>query len=373
MEGGLGSPPAGCGPPRRDQAAAAAEPEPEPSQLQPFDGDLMPPRSPILPAKSPGVQERMRRKQLLKETGGALRTASDPAAGGAHSPVPLRNRSQSERRAPNRPPPERPRGATLADGGEGDVAAVMARTHAAPEDVALTPTKSVELYRTCLDRPFVQMEVMWARDAGKNIIVVYEREAGKVGCVDFGLASSRYAGTPTCAPVEGGKFAFLFSIDAIPFVRDGDYQPAFAQKILGRAVSGSALSTAPAGERVNEPGTWNFFLSHHARCGEAQVSEIQHLLEAQGKTCWRDVKMGNRSTDAMEEGVKNSDNFILMLTHDDQASAKAAPRTGGSGSGSVSGTELHVDHLKELVQLYKDGYLTESEFTRAKTRLLGGS
>ncbi len=220
------------------------------------------------------------------------------------------------------------------------------------------------------------MEVLWAHESGKRIIVVYEREAGKIGCLDFGLASSRYAGTPTSAPVEDGKFAFLFDIDAIPFVRDGDYEPAFIQKILDRADAGSALSTAPAGERLNEPGTWNFFLSHHARCGEAQVTAIQNLLEARGKTCWRDVKMGNKSTDAMEEGVRNSDNFILMLTHDDQASAKAEADAGhndsgggGGGGGGGDGSDAELSQLFELVQLYKDGYLTEAEFTRAKGRL----
>ena len=268
---------------------------------------------------------------------------------------------------PKRAPPARPRGATVADGGKHDVAAAIARTHAAPADVSLTQTASVERYRTCLDRPFVQMEVQWAQESGKNIIVVYEREAGKVGCLDFGLARKRYVGTETSAPVEGGKFAFLFDIDAIEFVRDGDYQPMFVQKILRRAVAGNALSTAPAGERRNEPGTWNFFLSHHARCGEAQITTIEHLLNEHGKTCWRDVKMVDRSTDAMEEGVKHSDNFILMLTHDDQASVQAA--TGGGGRADDLG------QLRELVELYKEGYLTEAEFTSAKMQLqlLGGS
>ncbi len=220
------------------------------------------------------------------------------------------------------------------------------------------------------------MEVMWARDSGKNIIVVYEREAGKIGCVDFGLARSRYVGSPTSAPVEGGKFKFLFDIDAIPFNREGAFESAFIQRILDRAAAGSALSTAPAGERLNEPGTWNFFLSHHARCGEAQVTAIQRLLEARGKTCWRDVNMNHRSTDAMEEGVKNSDNFILILTHDDEASEKAAADAAAIGAGrdgDGAGSDADLSQLFELVQLYKDGYLTEAEFTRAKARLLGSS
>lgn len=65
-----------------------------------------------------------------------------------------------------------------------------------------------------------------------------------------------------------------------------------------------------------------------------------------------------------------------MLTRDDQASAKAEADAGchgssGGGSGHDGGGSEQLDKLGELVQLYKDGYLTEAEFTRSKELLLG--
>ena len=86
--------------------------------------------------------------------------------------------------------------------------------------------------------------------------------------------------------------------------------------------------------------------------------------------------MNHRSTEAMEEGVKNSDNFILILTHDDEASEKAAADAAAIGAGrdgDGAGSDADLSQLFELVELYKDGYLTEAEFTRAKARLLGSS
>ena len=44
------------------------------------------------------------------------------------------------------------------------------------------------------------------------------------------------------------------------------------------------------------------------------ASEIATALRERGKTVWFDVKMEDRSVAAMEEGVKNSDAFIAVVT-----------------------------------------------------------
>lgn len=48
---------------------------------------------------------------------------------------------------------------------------------------------------TCLDRPYVQKELRWAREFGKKIIVVYEHEDQRPTFFDFGKAMAKYKGT----------------------------------------------------------------------------------------------------------------------------------------------------------------------------------
>eukprot|EP01047_Picozoa_sp_COSAG01_P016036 COSAG01_NODE_811_length_13417_cov_6.641012_8_plen_1526_part_00 len=61
---------------------------------------------------------------------------------------------------------------------------------------------------------------------------------------------------------------------------------------------------------------WDFFLSHGQAMAGDQVKALCLLLEQRGKTVWYDYQMSDRSTQAMEDGVKNSDNFLLFLSGD---------------------------------------------------------
>ena len=44
-------------------------------------------------------------------------------------------------------------------------------------------------YRTCLDRPFVQKEVRWARQHSRPIITVFEDDARRQGHFDYGAVT----------------------------------------------------------------------------------------------------------------------------------------------------------------------------------------
>ena len=189
---------------------------------------------------------------------------------------------------------------------------------------SMCDARGADVYRTSLDREFVQKEVRWAMARRKNIIVLYEGE--RQGKLNFNLARARYcgAGAPYFhGAAHGGEFAPLFDIDAEMYMRDAYYQQGFIQKILDKAEQGGPPNTAPEQGRLNEPGTWKFFLSHHTTSGGDQMAVVWHLLEAAGQTCWLDQQMKCKHTNAMREGVDCSDNFIFMLTHDEAASVTA--------------------------------------------------
>eukprot|EP00808_Paulinella_micropora_P016925 g68561.t1 len=67
---------------------------------------------------------------------------------------------------------------------------------------------------------------------------------------------------------------------------------------------------------LNEPGHWDFFLSHTRRghAGSELVEVLRHEFHRRGLTCWLDVKMQDMSEPAMEEGVRRSRCVIAVLT-----------------------------------------------------------
>jgi len=66
----------------------------------------------------------------------------------------------------------------------------------------------------------------------------------------------------------------------------------------------------------NEPGHWDYFLSHTQRSGPAKsiADRLCASLKEQGFTVWLDVNMGQKGTAAMLEGVQNSRCVISIIT-----------------------------------------------------------
>ena len=157
---------------------------------------------------------------------------------------------------------------------------------------------------TCLDRPYVQQEILWARKYNKKIITLYEAGDDHPGRFDFAKARQKYHGT---------EWASVLEIDAIKFQRESFCQDAMIQNILARC-TGPTMAEAATLPQINLPGWWEFFLSHHQALGGDQMSNLWQLLRGKGKAAWYDNQMLDKSTAAMEEGVKHSEYFILFLT-----------------------------------------------------------
>ena len=67
---------------------------------------------------------------------------------------------------------------------------------------------------------------------------------------------------------------------------------------------------------LNEPGFWDFMISHTQRNGKAVAlaEKLAASLRNLGFTVWLDVDMGQRSAAAMEEGVRNCKCVIAIIT-----------------------------------------------------------
>ena len=174
-------------------------------------------------------------------------------------------------------------------------------------------------YTTCLDRPFVQKELRWAKQHGKKIVVVFEQEERRVGHFDFGRATSKYQGT---------EWEAILNIDAIPYRRDEGEAEVMVQKIIDKTSSEHA--PVPINASMNAPGSWDFFLSHAQATGGDQMQNMQQRLKSQGKEVWYDNAMQDRSTAAMEEGVKCSRCVVLFLTADVTAAPSAETQPQGA-------------------------------------------
>ena len=159
-------------------------------------------------------------------------------------------------------------------------------------------------FKSCLDRLYVQKELRWARQYNKKIIVVCEKDDRRQGFFDHGIAMDKYAGT---------EWEYILNIDAIAYQRDEDYADKMIEKILKKAAGAVGVVEPPS---VNEPGYWDFFLSHAQATGGDQTQNIAFRLKDRRKAVWYDNAMNDRSTQAMEEGVKCSGCVVLFLSGD---------------------------------------------------------
>eukprot|EP01051_Picozoa_sp_SAG22_P004045 SAG22_NODE_208_length_15237_cov_22.602774_6_plen_1481_part_00 len=79
----------------------------------------------------------------------------------------------------------------------------------------------------------------------------------------------------------------------------------------------AAAPTAKAARvTINAPGQWDFFLSHTQRDGQA-VATAEAVFSGMaelGHSCWLDVRVGSCDVAAMEEGVRNSEFFLAIVT-----------------------------------------------------------
>jgi hypothetical protein len=59
-----------------------------------------------------------------------------------------------------------------------------------------------------------------------------------------------------------------------------------------------------------------FFLSHCQSSGQDQIGNLHMLLEARGADIWYDMQVQDLSAMGMEEGVSESQNFLIFLSYD---------------------------------------------------------
>ena len=155
-----------------------------------------------------------------------------------------------------------------------------------------------------LDREFVQKEIGWQQQYHRPVITVFEDEQRRQAHFDYGRAWTKYGGT---------DFERLLNVDSVVYRRDMDEAEAMVNRILRKA---TAARPGAAPRALNGPGCWDFFLSHGQAAAGDQVKMLCFLLRRRGKTVWYDNEMPNRSTAAMEEGVKHSAHFLLFLSAD---------------------------------------------------------
>lgn len=212
-------------------------------------------------------------------------------------------------------------------------------------------------YITCLDRPYVQKEVRWAKQYRKPIITVFEKDPTRNGFFDMQKATKKYE---YCSCGESGtdhkpgchrEFKFLLELDAVPYQREYFQVGAMLKNIntkvdtFKKLQAGQyAMDVEAVADARNKPGSWDFFLSHHQKTGGDQVQNLYHHFakgEHDGvptKTAWYDMVMIDKSEPAMEEGVRQSSCFILFLSAD--AAEKQADAMMKTISNGIKGREI---------------------------------
>lgn len=184
---------------------------------------------------------------------------------------------------------------------------------------ARTTTVQREPYKTCIDRPFVQLEIRTAIRNKKNIITVFEEDKRRQGYFDYALAWDKYGATTFHGATE---WKFLLDIDSITYRRQAREAQAMINRIIDRAVPWVGEPQWQQGRPLNQPGCWDFFLSHGQAAAGDQVKTLCLLLRQRQKPdgthyrIWYDNEMITCSTPAMQEGVVNSANVILFLSGD---------------------------------------------------------
>jgi hypothetical protein len=197
-----------------------------------------------------------------------------------------------------------------------DLFASASATEPEPEisDVA-SSTSSKEHYKSCLDRPFVQLELREAKNKSKPIITVFEEERRRQAFFDYSIAWKTYG---------GGEWEWVLNIDSVTYRRDKHEAQAMLSRIVEKMVGPACRSSASP---LNAPGYWDIFLSHAQAAAGDQVKTLYFLLKERGYRVWYDNEMSNRSTAAMEEGVRHSANFLLFLSGDPDISTGLANAT----------------------------------------------
>ena len=107
------------------------------------------------------------------------------------------------------------------------------------------------------------------------------------------------------------------AIDAIDYHRDDDHAETMLQKIFKKAADYHAPE-ADSDQQLNKPGRWEFFLSHAQATGGDQAQNTHLRLKERGRSCWYDNAMSDKSTEAMDEGVRCCGTFVLFLTSPNQ-------------------------------------------------------
>lgn len=208
-----------------------------------------------------------------------------------------------------------------------------------------------QTFTTCLERPYVQKEIRWALQHKEkdNIIVLFEADDRRPGYFDYGKAREKYKDT---------EWEFLLEISGIKYQRDEFLADAMMQNILAKvvAVQGAAgldLRQLPVRgvDAINAPGWWNFFLSHHQDLGGDQMKTTRLLFEKDGKSAWYDNTMLDRSENAMEEGVKGSEFFILFLTAKETTPVKAEIKLNADISTIPAGSEARRNTAQMITKM----------------------
>jgi hypothetical protein len=234
------------------------------------------------------------------------------------------------------------------------------KPHSVP---AFSPTVRGE-YATCLDRFFVQEELRWAKQYEKRVIVVFEAEERRTSHFDHGKAMAKYKGT---------EWEYILNIDAIPYRRDEDEADVMVTKILRKAAG--AQPPVAAENPLNPPGVWDLFLSHAQATGGDQTQTTSLRLKARGKSVWYDNAMQDRSTAAMEEGVRSCGCVVLFLTSTPDAAAATPPAAPGTAPEPEPAAETAVDGLGTVDGVFvafREGGAVRAHLLQSELRVPSG-
>jgi hypothetical protein len=202
------------------------------------------------------------------------------------------------------------------------------------KDDSHTSEEEASTYETCLDRAYVQQEIRWAKKYKKDIITVFEREERRAGFFDYAKAWERY---------RGGEWEHLLRIDAISYQRDEFQAEAMLKNIYAKSDRHRRPPPIPKAKRKNDPGCWDFFLSHAQVTASDQAMMTRMRLVQDGKAVWYDNAMLDKSDAAMEEGVKQCACFVLFLT--------STPKVNNVAQESQLSNKNVADAMQELQSL----------------------
>lgn len=140
-------------------------------------------------------------------------------------------------------------------------------------------------------------------------------------CLSCGLAVGRKRLTATRAnaeiEAEGQVYASPLLCNGAPNVQDArGFNPAL-QFSSPRQPSSNRLASAPGQSASSQQdGPWDFFISHTQRSGLAttMASQLYADLRELGYSCWLDVRMADRSTSAMQDGIVRCKMVLAIIT-----------------------------------------------------------